>query len=118
MAEADTSRRGEEPDEAPWPSHETATAFQWLSNQEALYTEAVQRVSRAGSFHAGADALQEWIETENPLAEAEPSLYTDLLSTAIAGIAWDDLAEAFAPDAWMQDAEPVQEEPPASKQPG
>lgn len=101
MTEA-TPGRGEAEDESGWPTYETSVAFQWLSNSEPLYLQARGLVERSGGFHAGADALEEWVLEENPLGEAEPSLYTALLAQAIAGIAWDDLAEAFAPDDWTE----------------
>lgn len=92
--------RGQESEQEDWEAGETAVAFLWLSNHEASYLEATSRVEAAGNYFDGADALQEWVEDENPLKDLEPSLYTELLAQAIAGIDWETLAEDFAPDAW------------------
>ncbi|MCB0358176.1 MAG: hypothetical protein KDD44_01020 [Bdellovibrionales bacterium] len=83
-----------------WPNYETWAAHLWLTNEEVSYEEARSRVRAAGNFDGAAEALQEMVDEANPLVGEEPSLYSDLLTYALAGVAWIHLAEALAPDEW------------------
>jgi hypothetical protein len=105
MTEAAPGRGGESEQE-DWEAGETAVAFLWLSNHEPSYLEAIRRVEAAGNYFDGADALQEWVEDENPLKDLEPSLYSGLLAYAISGINWEELAEDFAPESWTAPKDP------------
>jgi hypothetical protein len=106
MKDAEPKRGETESDDSDWLGSETATALLWLSNQEAAYLDALRLVSEAGNYFEGADALENWILEDDPLSDSEPNLYTALLAQAIASINWDELAEAFAPDAWAQPQNP------------
>lgn len=79
---------------------ETQAATWWLASDDDRLTKARGLVARAGNFFDGGDALREMVDTGNPLADEEPSIYAALLTYALAGIDWEAVAEQLAPDAW------------------
>jgi hypothetical protein len=92
-----------------WHNYETWTVHLWLSNDqsscdywrsaareswESVEADAVFSRSTAARF-ALADRLKEEIEAGDPIAEAEPSLYSQLLTAAISDVNWDEIADSF-----------------------
>lgn len=94
-----------------WKNHETWGVALWIDNERSLYEErrymtrerwsaarshenvpAVWTRSQAAQFTL-AESLKEWVEEMAP--ELGATLYSDLMSWALAEVDWDELADSW-----------------------
>lgn len=78
-----------------WTNRQTWLANLWLSNDQATYAQIEDLIAQADNLYQGAQAIQDFVEKFNPLAE-EVTLYCDLLNTALSAVDWMEIAKAFA----------------------
>ena len=93
-----------------WANYPTWCVNLWLSNEEPLYREALERVREAAEVaethttpkrvEAG-DALREWV-TLDLVPELGASFASDLLGWALGQVDWMEIA-----DGWLEQVEEV-----------
>jgi hypothetical protein len=77
-----------------WTNYPTWDVYCWLSSDEAI-TGSIEAIARlAPNSSRTADAMKEYVEAGNPLAEGA-SMYVDLLTFAIGLVNWDEIATAY-----------------------
>jgi hypothetical protein len=74
-----------------WTNYETWCVHLWLSNDQGLYSMAVE-MAKADEW---GDTLKEYIKSNNPLEARQADVYTDLLTVAISEVNWHEIAKAF-----------------------
>jgi hypothetical protein len=94
-----------------WTNYETWAVSLWLNNEEGTHLR-LREMAREAWDNAKADgtstreevavislaeAIKNWIEEMNPLAE-QASLFSDLLSAAISEVDWSEIATAELDD--------------------
>lgn len=80
-----------------WSNYETWATALWLDNEEGSQYEA-SRIVRHNNIDDGsaAGALKEWVEEMRP--DEPASLFSDLLTSAMQEIDWQEIAEHFKDD--------------------
>ncbi len=85
-----------------WNNYETWAAALWIDNDYGSYQYRCELVEQVKEEHSEesdrayylASVLQDWIESQNPLAE-NADFFTDLLNSALSEIDWQEIAENF-----------------------
>lgn len=77
-----------------WNNFETWCVALWINNEKGSHEMARAMVEDAESIGEAAQALQDWIEEENPLRDLA-SLYADLLNAALRQVDYYEIAESF-----------------------
>lgn len=77
-----------------YSNYETCLTMMWLDNNQDLYKQ-VRALARRLSYdkYELEKELKEFVESRNPLREAEASLFTDLLSTALTKVDYQDIVD-------------------------
>jgi hypothetical protein len=87
-----------------WTNYETWAVKLWFDNEEFSYRNWMERArswkGREDDASQFAEELEESVREGNPLAD-RPSLYSDLLSTALSEVDWFEIAESY-----LEDVEP------------
>lgn len=103
-----------------WKNYETWNVALWIDNDQGSYSQRQEMTQDAWKNAEAsktftkieqakidlADALKEWIEDQNPLAE-EASMFTDLLNAALSEVDWYEMAENFLEDVEKEEEEPA-----------
>ena len=106
-----------------WNNYETWCVALWASNEQHTYNltcamaqdaydnaEPGKHVTRTEQATMDlADALKEWMDSENPLA-GESSLWSDLLGAALSEVDWREWAENLMEDVDKEEEEIEDEE--------
>jgi hypothetical protein len=106
-----------------WTNYATWNIALWLGNEEGSYSYWRERTQQAyddaeaeGTFTRKEQAaldlsrqLQDEIEEGNPLAD-QPSMYSDLLGSAISDCNWYEIAENWLEDVEEEEPEEVEAE--------
>lgn len=77
-----------------WANYETWAVALWIDNDCGSYEYRLELSRSAEDCHQFADALKEWIESQNPLA-SDASAFADLLNAALGEVDWLEIAENF-----------------------
>ena len=95
-----------------WTNYETWVTKLWMDNDHGTYcflrvlaqdcwdnakTDTYAPTKERQAVYDLADALKEWMEENNPLAN-KANVYTDLLNAAIQEVNWHEIAES-----WLED---------------
>ena len=78
-----------------WSNRETWLVNLWLTNDQGTYSQIKDLIDQAKDRYQGAQAIQDFVQEFNPLAE-DATLYCDLLNTALSAVDWFEIADAFA----------------------
>ena len=87
-----------------YTNYPTWAVHLWLANTEASYFQSQRLLARAGEPVRGAEVLQSWVESQNPITEG--SMYAELLVWALQAVDWDMVARALGPEEW-EDSHPA-----------
>lgn len=106
-----------------WTNYETWCVNLWLSNDEGSYETCRELVESAldssetddngdvihdrDRIHLAADSLQEFVKELAP--DLGPSMFSDMLNSALSEVDWQEIAEAFAEDCNFVEPEAVNE---------
>lgn len=88
-----------------WTNYETWAVSLWIGNDQGSYEYWRERASeclpdnRDDAVHNLASQLENEIEDMSPLADADASLYSDLLSSALNEVNWYEIAEGMVDEA-------------------
>jgi hypothetical protein len=77
-----------------WTNYETWAVALWIDNDYSNYEHRKELAKTFKDCHQYANALHEWIESQNPLAQ-DTSMFADLLSAALGEVDWLEIAENF-----------------------
>lgn len=85
-----------------WSNYETWVTALWIDNDYGTYQYRCELVEAVKQEHLEdsdrsyclASGLQDWIESQNPLAE-NADLFADLLNSALSEIDWQEIAENY-----------------------
>ena len=77
-----------------WDNYETWLVNLWLTNDQGTYETMRELVAEYEHSYQAGDAIREYVEELNPLAD-QATLYTDLLNGALQAVNWREVAEAF-----------------------
>jgi hypothetical protein len=94
-----------------WNNYETWNVALWIDNDQGGYSQRQEMVQDAWDNAEAdknftreeratlslADALKDWIEEMNPIAD-QASMFTDLLGNALGQVDWHEIAENFLTD--------------------
>lgn len=80
-----------------WTNYETWVVALWLGNDPGTDEMLRELTTGADTEHEAAEALKDFIEEHNPLADAA-SLYTDLLRAGISEVDWYEIASHYRED--------------------
>ena len=78
-----------------WTNYQTWVTYGWLSSNEHDFNFWSEYGERVDSVHELANALKDELEERSPVRSG---LYGDLLTFAIQGIDYTELAQAFMPE--------------------
>ena len=78
-----------------WSNAQTHLVKLWLDNDKALYDRVQTMLTLHSSRHTLAFALQNMIEAASPWANPRPTLYTDLLQSALNMVDWQEIADEY-----------------------
>ncbi len=77
-----------------WTNFETWCVSLWIDNDPGSYEMAREIIKGVQSIGDAAEALQDWIEEDNPLQD-QASLYADLLNAALRQVNWYEIVESY-----------------------
>jgi len=92
-----------------WTNYESWCIFTWLSSDQGTdetmrdlmneYREPNEDPDSKGTFNRvfAAIAIRDFVDDMNPLTE-DASMFSDLLTSALQKVNWEEIAEAFAED--------------------
>jgi hypothetical protein len=106
-----------------WKNYETWNVALWIDNEQGSYStrsmmaqDAWDNAEASRSFTRNdqatldlANALQAWIEGENPLS-GSASVFSDLLGAALGEVDWHEIAENFLEDVEKEEEGEEEEE--------
>jgi hypothetical protein len=78
-------------------NYETKAIRLWLDNDEGTQRFTMELAEKASSIYELSQMLKDEVEENNPL-DNKPSMYSDLLNSAISKVNWYDLAEVYWPE--------------------
>jgi len=81
-----------------WHNYETWLVNLWLTNEQDTDAE-LKRICRRYSYseYQGAEAIREWVEDMNPLAD-DATMFSDLLRACLQDVDWAEIFQANVPD--------------------
>lgn len=78
-----------------WQNHETWVVNLWLNNDEVSEWAASRTARRAPNDYEAGKALRELVESDVLGDEAPATMATDLLTSALGAVNWQEIAAAF-----------------------
>ena len=80
-----------------WTNYETWLVALWIGNDKGLYEMVIEWAKEMDDTVELADAIQEFIEGDNPLV-GEANLYSDMLGGSLREVNWKEVAEKYIKD--------------------
>lgn len=78
-----------------WANYETWCVSLWLTNDEGLYNNVRELVRDAKNTNRAAEAIKEFVEELNPLAD-QATVFADLMNAALSAVDWSEIVEDFS----------------------
>lgn len=88
-----------------WKNHETWTVNLWLTNEQGTDAEARYIARNRPTRYDSAQDLREFVEQMVLGDEAEASLATDLVTSALGAVDWYEIVDAYREDMTLEHAD-------------
>ena len=78
-----------------WKNYETWNIALWLNNDEGTYNYMLELAQEARDEEDLASKIEDFLDDNNPLATASPSLYQDILGASLRSADLREIAKSF-----------------------
>jgi hypothetical protein len=99
-----------------WTNYETWAVNLWLSNEEPLYRDLVDMARDADDADELAQSIRSYVDNMAP--DLGASLWSDLLTSALGEVDWDEIAKSWWEDEHDDDDKDDEDEEDEEEQDG